>query len=33
MSGAKGLNTIQKEKKRKEKEGVSRRQNAYEQVN
>jgi hypothetical protein len=32
VSGAKGLNTIQKEKKRKEK-GVSRRQDAYEQVN
>jgi hypothetical protein len=33
MSGAKGLNTIQKEKKRKKKEGISRRQDAYEQVN
>jgi hypothetical protein len=33
MSGAKGLNIIQKEKKRKEKDGVSRRQDAYEQVN
>jgi hypothetical protein len=32
MSGAKDLNTIQKEKKRKEK-GVFGRQDAYEQVN